>query len=292
MQQISGLSSNRSMRLCDSQEEPQERAGFSALPKLGAVIIEFPEKNAQVVERDVEKQSVDNNELSLQAERKLILEWQKSHDPKILNHIILGMSKFLTGMAARYARGIPHIARDLYHEGVLVIIQALPNYRPQGETRFVSLVWKGVRAAMSKARHRAASVLKVPQSAAILASRGEMSDREEALVRAAYQGLSLEAMGSGDLLDPSQDAAKLLEQEQKKSRIGAMLARAMRDLDPLEMAMIERRLDGEMTDISLVAREMGVSRGRAIAADGMALRKMRRVLLRDGFSKKEEEWLI
>lgn len=228
--------------------------------------------------------------LTAAEEQQAFSDWKERRDPRALERIVRSHARLAWSVAARYSRNESNI-EDLAQEGILGIMRAADKFDPSRGIRFATYSRWWIRTFIASAVAQVEAVVDIPSRTFSAARSGNLPEDELEIARAASGAIALDApIGDGDasaidLLpcprpDPEDGAATRGSQRLWTES----LRRAMRVLKPREAEIvIRRRLSDVPETLEQVAADLGVTRERVRQIEDIALTKLRRALIEDGF---------
>jgi RNA polymerase sigma factor (sigma-70 family) len=221
--------------------------------------------------------------ISLEKERELISRWQMHEDEFALNELLAAYHPFLAKMARKQSRMVER-QKDLIQEGILAIMDALGNFSPRDDVRFLSYAASYVKAAMVAGRYSLDQVIDIPRHRMHAANAGRIEDGKASLLQALGRKVSLQ--DAGDDVAVAMDACpqEAILRRQAQEYLRECLEAAFCALSEDEKGVIRLRLEDSEYKCGAIASRLGITPGRARVLEMRAMNRLRSTLIAQGFS--------
>lgn len=224
--------------------------------------------------------------LEVDQERAAISAWQSQGDRAALGLLLRSHARQARAYARKWAKN-PTDLDDLMAEGMMGLIDAASRFDLKRNVRFNTYAHWFIRNRISSAQAAFASVVDLPTRVYIDARAGRLDPTANADAIAAIEpsvGVDDAAAAGTPVICPDKTPEEFVAEQSAQDQVRRLLEDALSKLEPMEEAVIRRRLDGEDEDKGAEHLLLKLSGPRLRAIERRALARLRQILQRSGFS--------
>ncbi len=232
--------------------------------------------------------------LSPQEEVEVIEAWQVRKDPKALDRICLSHARLAYSIASRFTQNPDHL-EDLAQEGIVGLMKAADKFDPQAGTRFATYSRWWIMTFVSAAAAKVGTVIDMPSRTYLEAKIGKLKGPDKAAAQmAAFGAVALDApigeegdLTAMDMLEcPRPDPEEISSKTSNEKYYRQTVAKALDVLKPREReVMMRRRLNDRPETLEAIAQDLGVTRERVRQIEMMAVSKVHKAIVAEGFAR-------
>ena len=221
--------------------------------------------------------------LTAEVERQAIRAWQAKGDKDALGRLTASHARLAWSEARRWSNSTSD-TEDLAAEGMIGLIEAANEFDLDRGVRFSTYASWFVKNRVVAASAKLGAVLDMPARVYLDARAGRLDPIRNADALAALDGVAADTSAADDETGivvpcPDRTPEETAVARSSETRVKALLAQALENLDPMERTMIDRHLG--MNDAGPVP---AMDRSRARAIERRAMHRLRNSLQEQGFS--------
>lgn len=224
--------------------------------------------------------------LEIDQERAAISAWQSHGDRAALGLLLRSHARQAWAYARKWAKN-PTDLDDLMAEGMMGLIDAATRFDLKRDVRFNTYAYWFIRNRISSAQATVSSVVDLPTRVYIDARSGRLDPSANADAIAAIEPMvgvdDATAVGS-PVICPDKTPEEFVAEQSAQDQVRRLLDEALSKLEPMEEAVIRRRLDSDDPESNAPNILLKVSGPRLRAIERRAIARLRQILQRSGFS--------
>ncbi len=224
--------------------------------------------------------------LEVEEERAALRAWQGRGDRAALGLLLRSHARQVWAHARKWAKN-PTDLDDLMAEGMMGLIDAASRFDLERDVRFNTYAVWFIRNRVAAAQATVSSIVDVPTRVFIDARSGKLDPAANAEAMAAIEpmvGVDDASEVGTAVICPDKTPEEFVAEQSAHDAVRRLLDEALEKLEPMEQAVIRRRLDGEDVagDGPDILVKVTCQRLRAI--ERRAIVRLRQILQRSGFS--------
>jgi len=224
--------------------------------------------------------------LEVGEERTAIRAWQDHGDRAALGVLLRSHARQAWAHARKWAKN-PTDLEDLMAEGMMGLIDAASRFDLERDVRFNTYAIWFIRNRVASAQATVSSIVDVPTRVFIDARSGRLDPVANAEAIAAIEpmvGVDDTAAVVNAVICPDKTPEEFVAEQSAQDAVRRLLEEALAKLEPMEQAVIRRRLDGEEDGGDAPDILLKVTCQRLRAIERRAIARLRQILQRSGFS--------
>lgn len=224
--------------------------------------------------------------LEVSEERAAIHAWQTRGDRAALGLLLRSHARQARAYARKWAKN-PTDLDDLMAEGMLGLIEAASRFDLDRDVRFNTYAYWFIRNRIASAQVTVSSVVDLPTRVFIDARSGRLDPNTNPDAIAAIEptlGVDDAAAVGTPVICPDKTPEEFVAEQSAQDQVRRLLDDALSKLEPMEEAVIRRRLDSDDHKSTTPNILLKVSGPRLRAIERRAITRLRQILQRSGFS--------
>ena len=228
--------------------------------------------------------------MSYEDERSAIRAWQEKGDRSALNRLLRSHTR-MAWSAARRMTSDKAILEDLVSAGMIALIDAANKFDLSREVRFNTYASWFIKSSILDAMVKAKGVVDVPARVYLDARAGRLDPLQNAAAIAASDVAITVDTGASDDGDtgaivacPGQTPEEFVSKQSAQDQVKRLLDGALEKLDPMEQAVIRKRLAADCGENEQPNIALKITRSKLGAIERRAMHRLRQLLQQSGFS--------
>ncbi len=228
--------------------------------------------------------------LSIEEERDAISAWQQHGDRKALARLLSSHAR-MAWSAARRMTTDGALVEDLVSAGMVAMIDAANRFDISRNVRFNTYASWFVKNGILDALIRANGVVDIPSRVYLDARAGRLDPLRHASAIAAAEaavavdtGAGVQGEGAAIVPCPGKTPEELVSTQSEQDQVKRLLEGALKELDPMEQAVIRKRLDADCPEETQPLMALKITRAKLGSIERRAMHRLRQLLQQSGFT--------
>lgn len=245
---------------------------------------------AKVIKMTSPKTTGKEPTLSIEEERDALSAWQEHGDRKALGRLLSSHAR-MAWSAARRLTNDGALVEDLVSAGMVAMIDAANRFDVSRNVRFNTYASWFVKNGVLDAMIRAKGVVDVPPRVYLDARAGRLDPVRHASAIAAAEAVVAVDTGAGESGEsaavvpcPGKTPEELVSIQSVQDQVKRLLEGALNELDPMEQAVIRKRLDADCLEESQPVLALKITRAKLGSIERRAMHRLRQLLQQSGFT--------